>query len=78
VFAFDNPQDSARVFDIITEQDPFRLIIRGHALIEEVIDEGIDHAFPDGAPRELKNLRLSGRLALANGLDLSRPRLSPQ
>jgi hypothetical protein len=31
-------EEAERVFEIITAKDPFRLIIRGHALIEEVID----------------------------------------
>jgi hypothetical protein len=55
VFTFDNPDDSQQVFEIITEKDPFRLVIRGHALIEDVIDDGINSAFPDGTPGELLN-----------------------
>jgi hypothetical protein len=30
--AFDTPEESARVFAIVTEADPFRPGIRGHAL----------------------------------------------
>jgi hypothetical protein len=42
---FDTPEASARAFAIITEKDPFRLIIRGHVLVEEALDEGINAAF---------------------------------
>jgi hypothetical protein len=67
---FDNPEESARAFGIITEEDPFRLVIRGHAMVEEVVDGAIDAAFADGTPDELKRLNLPARLALAEALEL--------
>lgn len=66
-----------RATDIFAgEDDPFRLVIRGHALIEEVVDQGIDNAFADGMPAELKRLRLAARLSLAQALELITPEVA--
>ena len=59
-----------RILEIITEDDPFRLVIRGHALMEETIDGAIGAAFPGGTPAELRRLGFRSRLALARGLEL--------
>lgn len=45
-------------------------MIRGYALVEELLDEAISAAFRDGTPAELKRLRLAARLALAEALEL--------
>ena len=59
-----------RIGEILEEKDAFRVIIRGQAAIEDVLDEAIDAAFTGGTPGELKRLRLPSRLALAAALEL--------
>ena len=46
------------------EQDVFRLVIRGHAAIEEKIDITIQEAFNGSTPPELRRLPFKARLAL--------------
>jgi hypothetical protein len=58
---FDTPEESERAFAILTEADPFRLVIRGHALVEDVLARAIDAAFREGTPAELRRLRLPAR-----------------
>ena len=67
--AFDTEEESARAFAILTEEDPFRLVIRGHAMVEDMLDRAINAAFCDGTPRELAKLRLGARVALAEALE---------
>lgn len=66
----DTKRESARVFEILTERDPFRLIIRGYALIEQAVDDAINDAFPNGTPKELRRPSVDARLALARALEL--------
>jgi hypothetical protein len=73
---YESEDEADRVFAVITERDPFRLIIRGHALIEDVLDAGINSAFTGGTPRELKRIAFSARVALARALELITPELS--
>jgi hypothetical protein len=54
-------EDDPRFMTVLAEKDPFRLVIRGHALIEEVLDDAINGAFPSGTPAELKRIRLPAR-----------------
>jgi hypothetical protein len=69
-------EDDLRLTAVFAEKDPFRLVIRGHALIEEVLDDAINGAFPSGTPAELKRIRLPARLALAKALELITPELA--
>jgi hypothetical protein len=62
--------------EILSEKDPFRLVIRGFALISDLLDEAISNAFGDHIPRELSGLRIPARLALANALGAVTPELS--
>jgi hypothetical protein len=68
--SFETPEESARASAILAERDAFRLVIRGHALVEEFLDRAINDAFRDGTPAELRRLRLPARLALAEALEL--------
>jgi hypothetical protein len=70
LFAFGTEVESQRVFNVITQEDPFRLVIWGHSLVEEALDGAINDAFADGTPDELKRIRLAARVALARGLEL--------
>ncbi len=54
----DEQRESARAFEIISERDPFRLVIRGYALIEETVDGAINSAFANGTPAELQRLNV--------------------
>jgi hypothetical protein len=51
-------------FDMVKEQDTFRLAILGHAAVEERIDAAISEAFRGSTPGELKGLPFRTRLAL--------------
>ena len=62
--------------DVLDEKDPFRLVIRGFALIDGLLDEAISNAFGDRIPRELSGLRLPARLALAGALQVLPPDVS--
>lgn len=66
-------EDEPTILEILEEEDPFRVLIWGYALIEDALDGAIDGAFRDGTPDELKRLRLSARLALAQALELMPP-----
>jgi hypothetical protein len=70
LFAFGTDAEAQRVLNVITQDDPFRLVIWGHSLVEEALDAAINDAFADGTPDELKRIRLAGRVALARGLGL--------
>lgn len=72
----DELEEYNRASEIFAEAgDPFRLVIRGNALIEEVVDEAIDNAFK-GTPAQLKHLRLAARLSLAEALELITPEVA--
>ena len=70
LYAFGTEAESQRVFDVIATDDPFRLVIWGHSLVEEALDGAINEAFVEGTPDELKRIRLAARVALARGLGL--------
>jgi hypothetical protein len=70
LFAFGSEVESERVSNVITQEDPFRLVIWGHSLVEEALDDAINAAFAEGTPDELKRIRLAARVALARGLEL--------
>ena len=70
LFAFGTEEESQRVFEVIGTDDPFRLVIWGHSLVEEALDAAINDAFAEGTPDELKRIRLAARVALARGLGL--------
>ena len=58
------------ILPFLIEKDPFRLVIRGQVLLEDILNAGVDAALPAGTPGELKRLNLPARLALAQALDL--------
>ena len=70
LYAFGSEAESQRVFNVISTDDPFRLVIWGHSLVEEALDNAINAAFEEGTPDELKRIRLAARVALARGLGL--------
>lgn len=70
LYAFGTEAESQRVFNVISTDDPFRLVIWGHSLVEEALDTAINSAFEEGTPDELKRIRLAARVALARGLGL--------
>jgi hypothetical protein len=70
LYAFGSEAESQRVFNVISTDDPFRLVIWGHSLVEEALDRAINDAFAGGTPDELKRIRLAARVALARGLGL--------
>jgi hypothetical protein len=70
LFAFGTEAESRRIVDVLNQDDPFRLVIWGHSLVEEALDRAINDAFADGTPEELKRIRLAARVALARGLGL--------
>jgi hypothetical protein len=55
---------------LLSEEDPFKLAIRGFAAIEAEIAEAMKDAFPDGVPSEMRRLGFKTRLALAVGLGI--------
>lgn len=50
--------------EVLKELDVFKLAIRGHAAIEDVIDATITEAFGGSTPNELRRLPFRTRLAL--------------
>jgi hypothetical protein len=70
LYAFGSDAESERVLNVISTEDPFRLVIWGHSLVEEALDSAINAAFEEGTPDELKRIRLAARVALARGLGL--------
>jgi hypothetical protein len=62
--------------ELLGENDLFRLVIRGFALISEELDEAVANAFGGPIPSELSRLRLPARLALAEALGAVTPELS--
>jgi hypothetical protein len=54
----------------IGERDVFRLAIRGHAMIEDLIDAGLRGALVGGASSDIMKLQFSRRLELARSLGL--------
>ena len=55
---------------LLTEQDPFKLAIRGFAAIEADIAEAMKDAFPGKVPQEIRSTGFTTRLALAVGLGI--------
>jgi hypothetical protein len=55
------------------QRDTFKLAIQGHALLEDLIDNGIRSALPGGASREIMRLTFKTRLALAESLAIIAP-----
>jgi hypothetical protein len=49
---------------LLKEPDMFKLAIRGHAAIEDLLERGIAEAFEGEAPAELRRLPFRTRLAL--------------
>jgi hypothetical protein len=70
---FESFHESTRADALFEVADPFRLVIRGYALVDERLHEVVDAAFPGGTPAELKRLRLESRLALAQALGFLLP-----
>jgi hypothetical protein len=56
--------------DVLVETDTFRIAIRGHALLEEVMEQGIFDAFAGKMPKELKKPTLPVKFALFRALVL--------
>lgn len=73
---FETLQESNRADALFEVQDPFRLLIRGYALVDDRLHEVVDAAFPGGTPDELKRLRLKSRLALAQALGFLSPEVA--
>lgn len=70
-------RDAVEVLEeLLGENDLFRLVIRGFALISEELDEAVANAFGGPIPSELSRLRLPARLALAEALGAVTPELS--
>ena len=64
------PLDDKAFGKLVSEQDAFKLAIRGLAAIEAEIEEAMKDAFPDGVPSEIRRLGFNTRLALAVGLGI--------
>jgi hypothetical protein len=59
-----------RLQDLLNEQDTFKLSIRGHSAIEDLLDSGIAEAFGGSVPKELARLHFAARIALAIALGI--------
>jgi hypothetical protein len=68
-----DPQESEKVFSIVGDSDPFRVVIRGSAIIEDQLKKVVDAAFRDGTPSDLRGLRVPSQLALAEALGFVSP-----
>jgi hypothetical protein len=61
-------RDWQKVMPFLIDKDEFRLVVRGQALVEDILNKGLGSALPAGTPDELKRLSLPARLALAQAL----------
>ena len=66
----EGPDEDPSVEEVLTDRDPFRLAIRGVALIDSLLMEATADAFRDGVPPELRRLPLPARVGLARALEL--------
>jgi hypothetical protein len=58
------PQPRLKLEDVVHERDVFKLAIRGHAAVEELINLTIADALGGTTPAELRRLSFPARLAL--------------
>jgi hypothetical protein len=65
-----------RLDALLADKDEFRLVIRGFAGVDELLGQAISNAFGDQLPRELRDLRLPARLALAKAVGAVSPELA--
>jgi hypothetical protein len=66
------------ILNVVTEEDVFRLAIRGFAVIEDLSAAGIADAFDGSIPSELKRLPFPARLALFGAVtDFTKDNLKP-
>jgi hypothetical protein len=59
-----------RLADLFGEEDPFRLVIRGHALIDERLDELLAYAFVGETPQFLRGPSFQRKVDLCVALEL--------
>jgi hypothetical protein len=72
---FETPEELKEAIATITDPnaDGFRVVIRGCALVDDRIARVVDTALGEGAPRELKRMRVPDQLALAQALNFLTP-----
>jgi hypothetical protein len=73
---FGPPDEDAKAEALLHEEDPFRVVIRGYALIDDRLKNVLNAAFVGGTPDELSGLRLKSRLALAQALGFVAPEVA--
>ena len=73
---FGPPDEDAKAEALFHEEDPFRVVIRGYALIDDRLKNVLNAAFVGGTPDELSGLRLKSRLALAQALGFVAPEVA--